>query len=1478
MKKKLPIIVCIVFLSLFNFHESEDDKSNLIPVKAQDNFSEAQAIDQKNVDDYISQFPATCFAPDTDPKIIEEFYKNRNVRANSLGLSQDDFSSRFNLTSRWLSTALDGGGLTQGDKTTLTWSYVPDGTPIGGFNGNIGCGVPGESTDPSNFIAFFNGIYGPPTTPGDFTTAPWHQVFIDMFDSWSAVSGLIFVYEPNDDGATVVTGGPGISGTRADLRISGHPLDGNSGVLACNYFPQNGDMIIDTSDNFFPNNPGLGTTNVLTHEVGHGLGILHVCPVEETKLMEPFVSFAFQGPQEDDILATNRSYGDPEGANDTPATASVLGANPNPTTYSKLQRSVDDNSDVDYYSFTVSETSTLTAALTPTGTTYLDGVQNPDGSCSPGTNFNALTVSDLKIDVLDTDGSSVIETADSNGPGVAENLLVTLSAPGTYFVRVEQQGTAVDNVQIYDLQLNLEAGSCTTANIPTNVQASSITDSSAQISWDAQSSVLYDLRYRESGTIPWIDITDLVASNTTLAGLVELTEYEVQVRSKCLGDTPTAYSPSIFFTTLETLLVYCDAGPISSIDSEIENVTLLGESTSINNDTTNICTGSAGGEISDFTNLSADLIAGSNYTLSVEFGDCDDGFQYDGAGGVWIDWNLDGDFEDPNEEIGTTTVAVSTGNVVVDYTVAVPLGQNVGNYRMRIVQEEGATSADVSPCGTFIWGAVEDYTIVIDDPCTVFEDFEAGLPAGWSTVVNTGSCDWNNQSFTPTGSDFPTLAMVFDDDACGLSAPASNVSLLSDVYDTTGAASILIGYDVAFQEVGLGETLSVEVWDGAVWQQIAFYDTDLFPNIQTERNIDATAFANADFQVRWTYDDANKWGWHAGVDNFCLSLSNNNWEGTISSDWNTPGNWSLGAIPTATDTALILDAPNQPVIDAVTTAEVDNLILNSNTEVSVEGILNVAGDIDNEGTIIFRSDASGSGQFDEFTGTISGTGEVTAERYIPAGLPELRRAYRFLTSSVNSTGSINANWQEGVNNSGTNFPTDNQNPNPGFGIHITGGDASLGFDQTGSNNPSMFTFDNSETGPQENAWTPVPNTNTKTLKAGEGYLTFVRGDRSINVTSNSTEPTNTTLRATGELHTGPREFSSANNATLLEYGLNDQAGLFSFVGNPYQSIVDINDLDFSNINTMFYWVWDPNLGTRGNYTTVTLPGGSNNTSSPANQFIQPGQSFFVQTVANGPASLTFNEDDKDVNGTATGIFSEQDNPSIKMLLYSTDALNNDERESDGLMINLAENANNALDIFDADKLTGPDENLARLQDNKLISIEQRDLPTATETLALSTSGYTTDNYSFVIYSTNIQGNFEAYLLDDYTGTQTQLNEGETQIDFTIDAGIPASIDQERFKLVFETETFSTTDNTFGADFSLYPNPSKGQFSIKTVGLTGNNVELKIYNILGQQVFSQIQTIENNGEVNVDASGLSSGLYLIELQQDEQVFSTKLIIE
>jgi len=394
---------------------------------------------------------AICWREGTDPDVAAAFDD---------ALARRDISLfQFTDTNRWSTTATDGAGLTQGDPTTLTWSIVPDGTTVGGFAG--------EPASPSNLIAFLDGIYGAGPGGSDLTLRPWFSVIQSIFTAWSAQIGVHYVYEANDDGSSLANF-PGVIGTRGDVRISGHTIDGNSGILAYNFFPNNSDMVVDTGDNFFnvTTNNSIRLRNVLTHEHGHGLGLSHVCPVNQTKLMEPFVSTAFDGVQFDDRLAGNRGYGDPgeyPGQNDLYTTATDFGAVAVPGNQS-LEVSIDDNSDSDYFSFTVPAGTELSVTLTPTGFVYLSGAQNADGSCSAGTSFNAQNQSDLSLEVYGTSGTNLLASANANGAGSGESIpnLALTGGAGTYYVRV--LGSA-NRAQMYFLQLAFAAAPGNTAPV-----------------------------------------------------------------------------------------------------------------------------------------------------------------------------------------------------------------------------------------------------------------------------------------------------------------------------------------------------------------------------------------------------------------------------------------------------------------------------------------------------------------------------------------------------------------------------------------------------------------------------------------------------------------------------------------------------------------------------------------------------------------------------------------------------------------------------------------------------------------------------------------------------------------------------------------------------------------------------------------------------------------------------------------------------
>ncbi len=413
-----------------------------------------------------NRLTAMCWAPDTSPETVASFHKkSANQHVESFHSLSTNLPEDYNTSLIWSRTATDGfrGGTIPeviGKPLTLTWSFVPDGTTIPGYNPSLG-----EVAAPSNLIAFLDGIYNC-TGGSDLTTRCWFYLFEDIFARWEELTGFTYVYEPNDDGqAWTIFGVPaGALGVRGDLRIAGHRIDGDRNVLAYNFFPNTSDMVIDTDDNFYNDttNNSLKLRNVLSHEHGHGLGLSHSCPVDNKRLMQPFISLDFDGPQEDDILGANFGYGDRFGCNDNVAQATDLGSlNMNGQVIQQVSLDAYDIFNVleeDFYQIKLEEEGSINITVTPTGTQYLAGTQNIfTGACNPGVPFDALTEGDLNIQLIDSDGLTVLGTANQHAAGIAETLsfgpFLNISAGKTLYIRVF--GAAGNQTQMYNLQLAL---------------------------------------------------------------------------------------------------------------------------------------------------------------------------------------------------------------------------------------------------------------------------------------------------------------------------------------------------------------------------------------------------------------------------------------------------------------------------------------------------------------------------------------------------------------------------------------------------------------------------------------------------------------------------------------------------------------------------------------------------------------------------------------------------------------------------------------------------------------------------------------------------------------------------------------------------------------------------------------------------------------------------------------------------------------
>lgn len=378
-------------------------------------------------------------------------------------------SADFRIGGRWDRTASSGSiGRVQGTPANLTWGIVRDGTSITGSR---------EGTSPSDLVAMMDSLYGASAT-GDLQDAPWFRFFEESFDRWSELSGVTYTYEPNDLGAPIRnTSGSqtGVVGQYADSRIGGHFVGTSStggNILAYNYFPNHGDMVIDTDDaSFFGNTFGDSRRlrNTIMHEAGHGLGFNHLESNNSAQLMEPFIQTSIDGPQIDDILAAHRNYGDffeKAGGNDSFRRSEVLGAfgdgdtwaigtDGNNRTVGRTDTdfiSIDDNSDVDFFTFTVSEPSLIDIDLTQVGGAYSEGPQDGDQ-----TTLDTSTLNRLELQLLRLDGSGVILEAEGERVEAQRLEFITeyVVLPGEeYFVRVS--GTE-NNVQLYQLDLAFAA-------------------------------------------------------------------------------------------------------------------------------------------------------------------------------------------------------------------------------------------------------------------------------------------------------------------------------------------------------------------------------------------------------------------------------------------------------------------------------------------------------------------------------------------------------------------------------------------------------------------------------------------------------------------------------------------------------------------------------------------------------------------------------------------------------------------------------------------------------------------------------------------------------------------------------------------------------------------------------------------------------------------------------------------------------------
>ncbi|MDX1408916.1 MAG: PKD domain-containing protein, partial [Saprospiraceae bacterium] len=354
---------------------------------------------------------------------------------------------------------------------------------------------------------------------------------------------------------------------------------------------------------------------------------------------------------------------------------------------------------------------------------------------------------------LDKDNPSVAATRNSEN-NVDNVEVVTIDNPtaGTqYTINVDHDGTLTGGSQAYSLivsgiaapvpQAPMADFICTTANI-----------------LEGQTTTFYDESTENPTSWSW-SFPGGTPSTSTLQN------------PTVTYDTPGQYDVSLTVnnstgipnTTVKSnyIKVFCSSSSSNSNHVYISEVVFGG-----------LTNASGGSTYSDFTWPVIDANQNASYPITLSFWK-DHGY-HKADWRVWIDLNIDGDFDDAGELV----FSVDNKPHSVNGTITVPSTTSVGVTRMRVSMRDG--NGGFGPCETLTDGEVEDYSVHLQPgtPQPPVADFE-----GSPTTVTVG----NTVDFTDLSSNNPTSWDWSFDGGTPANSTAQNPTV---TYNTEGVYTV----------------------------------------------------------------------------------------------------------------------------------------------------------------------------------------------------------------------------------------------------------------------------------------------------------------------------------------------------------------------------------------------------------------------------------------------------------------------------------------------------------------------------------------------------------------------------------------------------------------------------------------------------------------------------------------------------------------
>jgi len=548
------------------------------------------------------------------------------------------------------------------------------------------------------------------------------------------------------------------------------------------------------------------------------------------------------------------------------------------------------------------------------------------------------------------------------------------------------------------------------------------------------------------------------------------------------------------------------------------------------------------------------------------------------------------------------------------------------------------------------------------------------------------------------------------------------------------------------------------------------------------------------------------------------------WNGSVSTDWNNPSNWTPNLIPLPCLDIIIPDTTNQPMITSGIT-NIKDLEINSgsNLEIPVGATLNVIEDLN------MHSES------DKYSGLIlKGSLSVSGTT----------RYYRYTNSQTNGNDLIAPPLS---GQSWSSFLTSDANYNSNIIFN------------NGVDPITTYLF-----GPFERRSTDdyilFNDSSSELLVSGKGY-------RSATNTING-DP----LIFTGSVVTGSVNSVIVNEATgnYPEWNL---------IGNPYPAYIDVNTF-LNHVGTVSGVT---NLSLLNDFTAAIYGYDADNTDASGSVWtytnlvegptlIAPGQGFFVSSKYSS-SNIEFTPD-MQVKGSSDD-FVQGRTANNNSYFVKLKALTSSKSYSTSFYFH--SNGSQGLDKgYDAAVFGGsvPDFSLYShlVNENEGVPIVIQTLSTddiENVVVPIGLNANSGEQVTISLGDYNILDNVSVYLEDNVNNSFTELNTA----DYTFTPNTTL-VGTGRFYLHFTTGRLSVNDHSFN-ELNVYIN----QLS-RTIVIEGgivNKTHAIVYDVFGREVIRQYLNPKENRNI-INAKTLSSGVYVITLTDGVRKYVQKLILK